>query len=47
MIYAEFKNILVPEDHRKQNPNESYANKYQKHLACSYGYKLICVHDKI
>ena len=21
-------------------------NKYQKHIACSYGYKLICVDDK-
>ena len=35
--------ILVPEDNRKQNPEEFYMNKYQK---CSYGYKLICVDDK-
>ena len=21
-------------------------NKYQKHIACSYGYKLVCVDDK-
>ena len=39
--------ILVPEDNRKQNPNESYSNKYQKHVACSYGYKLVCVNEKI
>ena len=23
-----------------------YTNKYQKHIVCSYGYKLICVDDK-
>ena len=22
---------------------ESYTNKYQRHIGCSYGYKLICV----
>ena len=46
MIYADFESILVPEDNGKQNPNESYTNKYQKHVACSYGYKLVCVDDK-
>ena len=24
---------------------ESYTNKYQKHVACSYDYKLVCVDD--
>ena len=43
MIYVDFESILVPEDNRKQNPNESYTNKYKKHVACSYGYKLVCV----
>ena len=46
MIYAGFESILVPENNGKQNPNESYANKYQKHVACSYGYNLVCVDDK-
>ena len=46
MIYADLESILVPEDNGKQNPNESYTNKYQKHVACSYGYKLVCVDDK-
>ena len=46
MIYADFESILVPENNGKQNPNESYTNKYQKHVACSYGYKLVCVDDK-
>ena len=41
MTYADFENILVFEDNGKQNPNESYTNKYQKHVACSYGYKLV------
>ena len=35
-----------PGNNGKQNPEESYTNKYQKHIACSYGYKLACVDDK-
>ena len=31
MIYADFENILVPEDNGKKNPEEFYTNKYQKH----------------
>ena len=46
IIYADFESILVPEDNGKQNPEESYTNKYQKHTACSYGYELVCVDDK-
>ena len=46
MIYVDFENILVPEDNKKQNINESYTNKYQNHVACSYGFKLVCVDDK-
>ena len=45
MIFAGFKSILVLEGNGKQNPNESLTNKYQKHTACSYGYKLVCVDD--
>ena len=41
MIYADFESILVPEYNGKQNPNESYMIKYQKHIACTYGYKLV------
>ena len=47
MIYADFESILVPEDNGKQNPDESYKNKYRKHVACSYGYKLVYVDDKL
>ena len=41
MIYADFESIQVPEDNRKQILDESYKNKYQKHIACGYGYKLV------
>ena len=30
MTYADFESILVPEDNGKQNPKESYTNKYQR-----------------
>ena len=46
IIYADFKSILVSKDNGKQNPENSYANKYQKHIPCSYGYKLVCINDK-
>ena len=46
MIYEDFESLLVPEGNGRQNPNESYNNKYQKHVACSYGYILACVDDK-
>ena len=46
MIYADFESILVTKDNEKQNPNNTYNNKHQKHVACSYGYKLLCVDDK-
>ena len=42
MIYADLWNILVPEDIENQNTDESYTNKYQKHVPCSYGYKRMC-----
>ena len=45
-IYADSESILVIENSEKQNSNESYTNKYQKHVACSYGYKSVRVHDK-
>ena len=36
----------MPENNGKQNPEELYTIKYQKHVACSYGYKSVCVDDK-
>ena len=38
--------VLGPKNNGKQNPKESYMNKYQKHIACSYGCKLVCLDDK-
>ena len=45
--FADFKSILAPENNGKQNPTESYTNKYQKYAACSYAYKLVYVDDKL
>ena len=45
MIQVDFESILVPEDNGKQNLEEFYTNKYQKHVACSYGYKCLCIDD--
>ena len=38
MVYVDFESILLSELNGKQNPNEPYTKKYQKHVACSYGY---------
>ena len=46
IIYVDFESIFVPENNGNQNPEESYTNKHQKHIACSYSYKLVCVGDK-
>ena len=46
MIYVDFESNLVSEDNGSQNQNESYTKKYQKHVACSYGYELVHVDDK-
>ena len=45
IIRTDFESILLSEDNGKQHPEEPYANKYQKHIACSYSYKLVCVND--
>ena len=37
IIYADFESILVPESNGKQNSEESYMNKFQKHIASCYG----------
>ena len=43
IIYASCESILVLENNGKQNPEEFYTNKYQKHIAWGYGYKLLYV----
>ena len=46
IVYTDFESILVPINNGKQNPEKSHTNKYQKHIVCSCGYKLLCVDDK-
>ena len=46
IIHAVFQSVLVPENNGQKNPEESYTNKYQKHITCSYGYKLVYVVNK-
>ena len=36
----------MSENNGQQNPEESYRSKYPKHIAYSYGYKIVCVDDK-
>ena len=37
----------MSEDNGKQNSEEPYTKKKkEKHVGCSYGYKLVCVDDK-
>ena len=30
----------------RENPDEFHTSKFQKHAACSHGYKLVCFDDK-
>ena len=46
IIYTDFTSILVTKDNGKHNAEESHTNKYQKHVACNYVSKLVCVDDK-
>ena len=39
MICADFESILVPENNGNQNSGESYTNKYQNYVGCSFIYK--------
>ena len=39
-------NYLVPENNGKQNLDEFYANKYQIHVGCRVGCKLVDVDDQ-
>ena len=46
MIYADYESILVVENNGTQNPKSLILTNIKKHIACSYGYKLVCVDDK-
>ena len=47
VIYADFKsNLREVQKPNRDNANASYTNKCQKHIACSYGYKFVCIDDR-
>lgn len=46
MIYTDSESVLVSGDNRKQNPDGYYTIKYEKVVAGSYYYKLVCADDK-
>ena len=47
MIYADFKGILMPESNKKKIQMKLILKNYQKHVECNFGYKLVCVDDKV
>ena len=46
IIDADFESIFVPDDNENQNSKKPDTNKYQKHIAYSFGCKLLCVDDR-
>ena len=47
MVYADLESVLVPQDNSKENPKETYWIKYQKYVASSYKFILVCVDKKV
>ena len=45
-IYADFECILRKVDIIECDSNSSYTRKYQDHISCSFGYKVVCVDNK-
>ena len=46
VIYADFESITEPLPGHVNTYQKSYTHAYQKHTACSYGYKVICCYDE-
>ena len=46
MIYADFESITEKISGCQPSDGKSYTEKYQKHTACSFGYKVVCHYDK-
>ena len=42
VIYADFEAILEKIHSVKNNSDNSYTDAYQKHMDCSYTYKVVC-----
>ena len=36
----------MSQDNEKENLEEHYTNKYQKHIVCNSGYMLVCVDNE-
>ena len=45
-IYADFESINEKISSCQPSDQQSYTEKYQKHTACSFGYKVVCHYDK-
>ena len=45
VIYADFEAITKKIHGCQPNDDKSYTEAYQKHIDCSYGYKVVCCYD--
>ena len=45
VIYADFEAITEKISGCEPNNDKSYAEAYQKHIDCGYGYKVVCCYD--
>ena len=46
VIYADFESLVPKYETEKEfTENSSWTRKHQKHIACSYGYKVVCCYD--
>ena len=45
-IYADFECTTEKISGCQPSDKKSYTEKYQKHTACSFGYKVVCHYDK-
>ena len=46
VIYADFESVTEKVSSCQPSDNKSYTEKYQRHTACSFGYKVVCHYDK-
>ena len=46
VIYADFEAITEKIHGCQPNDDKSYTETYQKHVDCSYGYKVVCCYDE-
>ena len=46
VIYADFESITEKISGCEPSDGKSYTEKYQKHTACSFRYKVVCHYDK-